>query len=94
MKEVEIVKRIKDYLKTVDGCFSWKEHGGQFGTAGIPDLIICYKGRFVAFEVKTATGKLTVLQAITLRQIEKAGGIAKVVRSVDEVRTVIENIEG
>jgi hypothetical protein len=92
MNEKEIVNRIKEYLKTLEGCFYWKEHGGQFGQAGIPDLIICYKGRFIAFEVKTEKGKLTVLQALTIRQIQKAGGTAAVVRSVDDARRVIESI--
>lgn len=90
MKESEIIKQINNYLKTIDNCFYWKEHGGQFGTAGIPDIIVCYKGRFIAFEVKTDTGKTTVLQAITIKKIIKAGGYALVVRSVADARTVIE----
>ena len=53
MLEKDIVKAILKYLKTVPNCFSWKEHGGMYGTAGIPDIICCYCGRFVAFEVKT-----------------------------------------
>lgn len=93
MKENEIIKQIKDYLKTVGGCFHWKEHGGQFGTAGIPDIIACVGGRFVAFEVKAERGKLTVLQAVTLRQIQAAGGIAEVVRSADEARAIIEKLK-
>ena len=43
MKEVDIVKAIMKYLKTVPGCFCWKEHGGMYGTAGIPDIIACIK---------------------------------------------------
>ena len=48
-------------------CFAWKEHGGMYGTAGIPDIIACVDGRFYAFEVKTETGKPTKLQA-TIRK--------------------------
>ena len=92
MNENEIVRQIKEYLKTVKDCFFWKEHGGQFGAAGLPDIIVCFKGRFIAFEVKTAAGKLTVLQAVTIRKIQAAGGIAEVVRSVEEVRAVIAKI--
>ncbi len=29
MKEAVIVKAIMKYLKTVPGCFCWKEHGGM-----------------------------------------------------------------
>ena len=90
MKEREIVKVIMAYLKTVPGCFCWKEHGGMFGTAGIPDIIACIGGRFYGFEVKTDTGKPTKLQEAVMRKINAAGGTALVVRSVDEVRAVVE----
>lgn len=93
MIEKEIIAAIKEYLKTVENCFYWKEHGGQFGTAGIPDIIVCYRGRFIAFEVKTAAGKVTVLQAVTIKRILKAGGIALVVRSVEEVRQIMDSLK-
>ena len=89
MKEVDIVKAIMKYLKTVPGCFCWKEHGGMYGTAGIPDIIACINGHFYGFEVKTENGKPTKLLEATIRKILAAGGTALVVRSVDEVRTVI-----
>ncbi|MFI3165316.1 MAG: VRR-NUC domain-containing protein [Bacillota bacterium] len=89
MKESDLVKKIKEYLSTVEDCFYWKEHGGAYGTAGIPDIIVCYKGRFIAFECKVGTNKPTVLQAITIKKILKAGGYALVVRTVGEVREII-----
>ena len=89
MLEKDIVKTIMKYLKTVPECFCWKEHGGMYGTAGIPDIICCYKGGFYAFEVKTEDGKPTELQKATIRKILACGGTAVVVRSVDEVRTVL-----
>ena len=89
MLEKDIVNKIMKYLKTVPRCFAWKEHGGMYGTAGIPDVIACVNGRFFAFEVKTDTGKTTALQDATIRKILSAGGRAFVVRSVDEVRTAI-----
>ena len=89
MKESDIVKSIIRYLKSLTDCFCWKEHGGMYGPAGIPDIICCYKGRFYGFEVKTEDGKPTELQKAMIRKIQKAGGTALVVRSVDEVRAVI-----
>ena len=90
MKEVDILKAIQRYLKTVDQCFFWKEHGGMYGTAGIPDIICCYRGRFYGFEVKTETGRPTELQKATIRKINRAGGTAAIVRSVDDVRRILE----
>lgn len=89
MKEADIVKAIMKYLKTVPRCFCWKEHGGMYGTAGIPDIIACINGHFYGFEVKTESGKPTKLQEATIRKILVAGGTALVVRSADEVRTVV-----
>lgn len=89
MKESEIVNEIRTYLKGVPGCFFWKEHGGMYGTAGIPDIICCYRGRFYGLEVKTEVGKPTKLQKATIRKINEAGGTAVVVRSVDEVKNIL-----
>lgn len=91
MKESDIVRAILRYLKTVQNCFFWKEHGGMYGTAGIPDIIACIDGRFYGFEVKTDEGTPTKLQLSTIRKINAAGGIAQVVRSVEDVKAVITN---
>lgn len=40
MKESDLIHKISDYLKTVPNLFYWKEHGGMYGTAGIPDIIV------------------------------------------------------
>ena len=92
MKEADIVRNIIKYLRTVPQCFCWKEHGGMYGTAGIPDIIACINGRFYGFEVKTEVGKPTKLQEATIRKVLSAGGTAVVVRSVDEVKAVVNGI--
>lgn len=79
VKECVIVRRILEYLKTLPDCFAWKEHGGMYGTAGIPDITCCIDGRFFAFEVKNKNGKATKLQEATIRKIRAAGGTAAVV---------------
>ncbi len=88
--ESAIVKDICNYLKTLDKCFFWKEHGGMYGTAGLPDIIVCYKGKFLALEVKRPGGKLTKLQEKTIKDIKAAGGKACIVTSVEEVREIME----
>jgi hypothetical protein len=65
----------------------------MYGRAGLPDIMCCYRGRFVAFEVKTPTGKITKLQEATLRQINDAGGCAYKVTSLDEVVEILENLD-
>ena len=93
MLEREITAAIMRHLKTVPHCFAWKEHGGMYGTAGLPDIICCHRGRFVAFEVKAPNGRLTKLQEITIQKIQKAKGLAFKVTSVEEVKEIIKNLD-
>lgn len=92
--EKDIVNSIMQYLKTLDGCFAYKHHGGQYGPAGIPDIICCYKSKFVAFEVKQPNGRVTKLQEIILHKIRDAGGVAYVVYSLNDVKEILESVEG
>ena len=57
MAERDVVAKIKKYLTTVPDCFFWKEHGGMYGTAGIPDIIACIRGHFFGFEGRRRSGK-------------------------------------
>lgn len=94
MNESDITKSILKYLKTLPRCFFWKEHGGIYGTSGIPDIIVCIDGRFIALEVKTQKGKTTPLQNAAIRKIRNSGGFAFVVRSVKEAKNAIDSAMG
>lgn len=90
MLEKDIVVAIKRYLGTLgDDVFFWKESGGPYGTSGVPDIICCYKGRFLGLEAKLPGGRLTALQKQALEKINRAGGIARRVESVDDVKAII-----
>ena len=89
MYERDVVASILRYLRRLPDCYAWKTHGNQY-SAGIPDIIACVNGRFVAFEVKRQGGKPTPLQEVTIRKIERAGGVARVVHSAEEAIKVLE----
>lgn len=93
MTEKDIVSAIMRYLKTIPMCFAWKQHGGMYGVAGLPDIICCIGGRFVAFEVKTPSGRLTKLQEITIRKIKAAKGEAYKVTSIGDVKEILDSLE-
>ena len=93
MKEADLIIAIKKYLATVPDTFAWKEHGGQYGTAGIPDIIVCYHGHFVGLEAKVGKNQPTKLQSVTIEQIRKAGGTAVVVRSIEDVKAALAETE-
>ena len=90
MLEREIVTAIKKYLASLGSdVFFWKEHGSVYGTNGVPDIICCYKGRFLGLECKLPGGRLTELQKRAIEQINRAGGFACRVESVEDVKRVI-----
>lgn len=90
MLEKDIVAAIRRYLGTLgEDVFFWKEHGGPYGVSGVPDIICCYKGRFLGLEAKLPGGRLTPLQRRALEKINRAGGIARRVESVDDVKDII-----
>lgn len=66
-------------------------HG--YGRSGIPDLLCCVGGRFVAIECKANGNTPTPLQKRELDRIQLAGGAAFVVdeTNVDEVSTWLKN---
>lgn len=71
-----------------------KIHGSPLQIAGLPDLIGCYLGRFVAFEVKRASGiEATKLQQYMMKRIKAAGGMTALIHSVDEAFAVLDRIE-
>lgn len=87
MDESTLVKRILTRLKTEYPMGVWyKIHTGPFQERGIPDIVGCLRGRFVAFEVKTPQARrgVTNYQKIQLDRINSADGRATVIKSVKE----------
>ena len=68
---------------------------GGFGRSGIPDIVCCYKGKFIGIECKAHGNKPTALQQSNLEEIVNNGGIAIVVdeTSVFNLKQIIEEIE-
>lgn len=67
-------------------------HG--YGRSGIPDIVACVGGRFVAIECKAGDNQPTALQKREIRRIQEAKGIAAVIRetNVDLVETIIKEL--
>ena len=94
MLERDIVTAIKKYLALLGSdVFFWKEHGSVYGTNGVPDIVCCYKGRFLGLECKRPGGRLTELQKRAIEKINRAGGIACRVESVEDVKRVIARVD-
>lgn len=72
--ESKFKERVLKDLKTLDGAWFFKTQ--ERGRRGIPDIIACLNGSFVALELKTDTGKLDRLQEHTIGKIRQAKGFA------------------
>jgi hypothetical protein len=82
--EKEIVNEIRDLLRLL-GIFHWKQMTGPTNLPGVSDILGCYKGRFLAIEVKRDGKEPTELQQAFIDTVKEAGGIAFVAQSVDDV---------
>lgn len=92
--ESKVTKAIMAYLKG-RGIWCFKVAGGPMQQRGVPDIVCCVNGAFVALEVKRPElGRLTDLQTLTIERIREAGGVAEVVTSVEEAAVVIEEVDG
>jgi Holliday junction resolvase len=62
---------------------------------GIPDIIACYRGYFVAIEVKVPEKRnnTTKLQEFNIKKIREADGYATVACLVEDVIPIIEEID-
>jgi len=65
-----------------------------YGSAGIPDIVCCYRGQFIGIECKAGSGKTTALQENNLSRIKACGGHAIVVREdMTELIALLKLIE-
>lgn len=86
--------RVKDKVKktlNAFGVYYFMPIGGMYSKIGVPDIVCCYKGHFVAIECKAGKNKPTALQERELKNIRDAGGYALVVNeeNIDDVHKLL-----
>lgn len=75
--EKNFENRIKLYLRS-QGVWHVKFFANRMTKVGVPDILACVNGRFVAIEVKGINGKPAPIQLWNIEKIRKSGGIAMV----------------
>ena len=83
MSEATLTRNIIAALRKA-GVYVVKVHQTGYGVAGIPDILACADGKFVALEVKDGGRKPTPAQQANILAIRQAGGRAEIVRTVQE----------
>lgn len=74
--------KIKQFLKDND-CWYVKYFANSFTKSGIPDILACVNGYFVAIEVKAPNGRPSELQKWNRDQIQFSRGIALILYPKD-----------
>lgn len=95
--ESTITAAIIAMLKAIPYSYVLKFHGSEYQQAGVPDILFWKAHEYTdqpeclafAFEVKTARGRVSPIQAVQLDRMMRACVICSVVRSVDEVRAIL-----
>jgi hypothetical protein len=82
----------QEIRKRWPGCYVRKIHGNEFQHSGIPDLICCIEGLFIAIEVKRPGVSVSKMQQNEAVEISHAGGlwilgesIGRVIRDIADV---------
>ena len=76
--EKKVKTKVTKILKELGAYYCMPATGG-YGASGVPDIIACYKGRFIGIECKANGNKPTALQQKHLREISIAGGVSLVI---------------
>lgn len=82
----KVVKILKEY-----GVYYFFPATYGMGRSGVPDIICCVDGKFLAIECKAGGNKPTALQERELKAIADAGGSALVINeeNVDGVAAIV-----
>ena len=76
--EARFSRKVIKLLEKIPETYVIRTQAGSI--VGIPDLLICHKGRFYAWELKVGDNTATAIQLHELAKIRMAGGSALVVR--------------
>ena len=85
-------RQMKDLLNE-RGAFWSSIQGGPGSKPGDPDMVACYRGRYVAIEAKTPGGRQRYEQKDRQREIEAAGGIYILAYDLDTIANILDTID-
>jgi Holliday junction resolvase len=91
--EKKVKNKVMKMLKEA-GCYSFYASTGGYGKSGVPDIICCHRGQFLAIECKAGKNTTTALQDINIGAIIDAGGTALVINedNLDTVRNILHTL--
>lgn len=93
MKESQFSREVTQYLES-KGALVNNQTGSMFAKVGVSDLLVCYKGYFIALELKVGSYKPDPLQISYLQKVREAGGFGLILRdNIQELMVLLSCIE-
>ena len=92
-QEKQFENKIKKYLSD-NNIWHVKYFANGFTKSGIPDILACCNGHFLAIEVKAENGRPSELQRYHIEEIRQSGGHAVIVKpsQFEELKELIEEL--
>lgn len=93
MKEAQFSREVTQYLES-KGAIVNNQTGSMFSKVGVSDLLACYKGFFIALELKVGSYQPDPLQISYLQKVRDAGGFGLILRdNIQELMVLLSCIE-
>lgn len=89
--ESDLQKKCLRWVKSLSEVWVLKVVGSAVQASGVPDILMCIKGLFVAIELKRPDGKgrVSEIQKAQIEHIKRAGGGAFVVDSFEDFQAIV-----
>ena len=81
------------YLNSLPNTYAVTYTPSSYGKRSVSDILTCYKGHYVAIEIKIGRDTPTPLQKRSQRKTQAAQGFARVCWSMEEVKEFIKSID-
>jgi Holliday junction resolvase len=93
--EKRVKTKVESILKSEDVYYFFPATHG-YGRSGVPDIIACVNGHFLAIECKAGSNKPTALQVREIERIRRCGGVAVVANEEnwEMVRDLVRTLKG
>ena len=93
MREAQFSREVTQYLES-KGAIVNNQTGSMFSKVGVSDLLVCYKGFFIALELKVGSYQPDPLQISYLQKVRDAGGFGLILRdNIHELMALLSCIE-
>lgn len=91
--EKKVKQKVVKLLEEAGAYYFYPVSGG-YGASGVPDVVACFKSKFIGIECKAGTNVPTALQLKNLAQITKNGGYSLVINedNLEELGMCIKRI--